>query len=83
MMKSQYYAQILEMIEANGWLGKFTLSLSEDSEDQTSVRIHVYLSEQHPVAPSELINIYEEGVHSLEQIQQECLRALRTGRSGV
>lgn len=82
-MKNSFYTQILEMIDANGWSGQFKVVECSESTVKSPVRIQIYLSEHHPVAPSELINLYEEGVNPLEQIQQECLRALRTGRSGV
>ena len=34
-------------------------------------------------APLEIVNDYREEFNPLEQVQQECLRALRTGRPGL
>ena len=95
---SAFLNQILDLIEANGWTRDLVvteLSSSSSSSSSSShsvdphsplrpsVRIQIHLSAHHSLAPSELVNIYEEGIHSLEQVQQECLRALRTGHSGL
>ena len=81
--KSAFYTQILELVEANGWSGDLVIIELDSSVSDSRVRVQVSLSTHHSVAPSELVNIYDEGIHSVEQVQQECLRALRTGRSGI
>lgn len=75
----EFLNQILEIIAANGWDGLFQLEVV--AKNPTVVRIR--LGDKHQSAPQELVNDYTEGVHPLEQVQQECLRALRTGRIGA
>ena len=76
-----YLEQIKELIHSNGWDGQFDIEVIEESAEAQTIRIR--LSERHPTAPCEIVNDYREGMNPLEQVQQECLRALRTGRPGV
>jgi len=85
---SPFANQILELIRENGWEGLLNV---EDMPTNHAVPgqvssgqwVRVSLGTEHRTAPSELVNEYCESIHSLEQIQQECLRALRTGRPGI
>ncbi len=87
-MRMSFLDEIYDLLQANGWEGQLVLevlqssTLSQDNGSQRQI-VRVLLSQDHPFAPSEIVNEYEEGVHPLEQIQQECFRALRTGRSGL
>jgi len=72
--------QINELIRANAWEGQLIVELVPSSVPSA---VRVSLSAAHPTAPSEVINQYVEGLNPLEQVQQECLRALRTGRPGI
>jgi hypothetical protein len=85
MPHSDYVLQILELIEANGWTAELTLEIipGERHPATTPEIVRVKLSSNHPISPNGLINEYQEGQHPLEQIQQECLRALRTGHPGL
>ena len=74
----QYFDQITEVIQANGWEKQLTIELLQPSHG-----VRVRLGKTHPIAPSEIVNDYQEGIHPLEQVQQECLRALRTGSPGI
>ena len=76
-----YEEQICELIRANGWEGQ--LSVVDIEPEGGPQKVRVKLSENHPVAPGESVNDYIDGIHPLEQVQQECLRALRTGRPGI
>jgi hypothetical protein len=80
-----FIAEIEEIIRANGWEGQLIVEAlggnPTDSDSRQTVRIK--LSSQHSVAPLEIVNEYTDGVHPLEQVQQECLRALRTGYPGI
>ena len=83
---SEFYHQIQELISANGWETQLSLEIIQGVDPssigaRTTVRVR--LPAHHPVSPSEIVNEYTEGVHPLEQIQQECLRALRTGHPGI
>jgi hypothetical protein len=75
-----YLEQIQDLIQANGWEGQLVLEVLDDVDRK---RVRVRLGEQHPTAPLEVINEYDEFLNPLEQVQQECLRALRTGRPGI
>ncbi len=79
-MSMSFIEQVKELIQANGWENELQIELISDS-GQSGVRIR--LSENHLTSASQLVNEYWEGISSLEQIQQECLRALRTGRTGI
>lgn len=80
--KHRFKEQIEDLIQANGWEGLLTVEpLLEGNPAAKGVRVK--LSSEHSTAPSTIVNDYLEGVHSFEQIQQECLRALRTGRTGI
>jgi hypothetical protein len=78
---SRFLDQISELIRANGWEGQLKLELLAENESAAHVRVR--LSQNHPVAPLAIVNEYMEGTHPLEQVQQECLRALRTGSPGI
>lgn len=78
MSRETFIQEISELIEANGWSHDLVVQWVE--EDQV---VRIRLSSQHPISPNELINDYREGLHPLEQVQQECLRALRTGSPGL
>jgi hypothetical protein len=73
---SEYFEQIQELIQANGWEKLLTAEC-------VPPYVVVKLGEGHSTAPLEIVNHYAEGVNPIEQIQQECLRALRTGRPGI
>lgn len=67
---SPFAEQVRDLFSANGWEGLLEI------EDLGSGRIRVKLQD------GSLVNEYTEGVSPLEQVQYECLRALRTGRPG-
>lgn len=67
--------QLQELLHFNGWE---ELILIERIE--TGFRLK--LSPSHRTAPLDIINDYPVG-SPLEQVQQECLRSLRTGRPGI
>lgn len=79
-MTPNFVDQIKDLIQANGWEGQVVV---EQINPSSPAVVRVTLSDHHPSAPAELINEYLEGVNSLEQIQSECLRSLRTGRPGI
>lgn len=76
-----FLEQIQELLAANGWEKELSLEVLNPEAEGRTIRIR--LPTHHPVSPLEVINEYTEGVNPLEQIQQECLRALRTGHSGL
>jgi hypothetical protein len=78
MIHNPFLEQINELILANGWEGQLLVELIDSSQI-----VRIRLNSSHPIAPLEIINDYQEGVHPLEQVQQECLRALRTGSAGL
>jgi hypothetical protein len=78
MSQKNFIREISELIEANGWSHELKVDWIE--EDQV---VRVRLTSQHPISPNEIVNDYREGLHPLEQVQQECLRALRTGSPGL
>jgi hypothetical protein len=80
---SNYLNQIIELLEENGWGGLFEVTSQEEPGLASGESVQIKLGAGHPTAPGDLVNIYTEGVHPLEQIQQECLRSLRTGRPGI
>lgn len=69
--------QIEELLDANGWKGKFVI------EDLSPTSVRLRLKDPHPAEPSGMVGDYTEGTNPLEQVQGECLRALRTGRTGA
>lgn len=75
--------QIEEVISANGWESELVLETLEAAGPGVPERVRVKLLHPHPSEPHGVVNDYTEDVHPLEQIQQECLRALRTGRPGI
>lgn len=75
--KSQFIIQVNEIIEANGW--NDDLRVEEVSNEQ----VRITLGPNHPICPGEFVNDYYQGMTPFEQIQSECLRALRTGRTGI
>ena len=77
MASSSYLNLIDELIRSNGWEDQLLVEWVENSI------VRIRLSQNHPVAPLDIVNDYLEGTHSLEQVQQECLRAIRTGRPGI
>ncbi len=77
--ESDYLDRILDLIESNGWSRELQLEILSDSPTVVRVR----LGSDHRSSPGDLVNDYTDGVHPLEQVQQECLRALRTGRIGA
>lgn len=79
-MTPSFIDQIRELVRANGWEDQLMI---EEWGTPSQPVIRVRLSAAHPSAPSELVNDYQEGISSLEQVQQECLRAIRTGRPGL
>lgn len=79
--QANFLEQILELFEANGWKHQLTTEMISSSDSASKIRVR--LLNNHPIAPSGIVNDYQEGINPLEQIQSECLRALRTGRSGI
>ncbi len=77
----EFRDQVLELIQANGWEGLFQIELLPKGDCPTVLRVR--LGQNHLVAPLDIVNDYSPSVHGLEQVQQECLRALRTGRAGI
>ena len=77
-----YLDQIQNLLQANGW-EQLLLTELVSAAGVSPVMVQIRLHADHLSAPLEVVNIYVENIHSLEQIQQECFRALRTGRSGV
>lgn len=80
--RMNYRDQIEELLSANGWDGKFILEVLPGPPGSPQV-VRVTMKEPHPAEPSGLVNEYNEALNPLEQVQQECLRALRTGRVGA
>ncbi len=78
--KPEFLIQIEELLKSNGWSHQFILEVVSTTPGAT--RVEIRLSKEHAVAPLDIVNCYEEALHPLEQVQQECLRALRTGRPG-
>jgi hypothetical protein len=72
-----FRAQVEELLDANGWKGKFAI------EDLSPTSVRLRLTDPLPAEPSGMVGDYTEAMNSLEQIQYECLRALRTGRTGA
>lgn len=79
--QANFLEQIHELFEANGWKNELTTEMISSSDSVPRVRVR--LVKNHPIAPLGIVNEYQEGINSLEQIQSECLRALRTGRPGI
>lgn len=73
-----YVQNIQELLEANGWAQQLTLEPNE-----TRGIVQIFLPADHPVSPNGLVNEYAPDYSPLEQVQQECLRALRTGHPGI
>jgi hypothetical protein len=78
-LKTDFLNQVKEIIEANGWENLLVIEILDGNPDTLRIR----LGKEHPIAAMEVVNDYTSGVSSLEQVQQECLRALRTGRPGA
>jgi hypothetical protein len=77
---SMYLENIKELISANGWEKQLIV---EQISENPLVQVRISLTPSHSIAPGAIVNEYSEGVHPFEQIQQECLRALRTGSPGL
>jgi hypothetical protein len=75
--------QIEEILEANGWEKDVVVETLQEPQPGIPARVRVRLARPHANEPSGIVNDYTDGIHPLEQIQQECLRALRTGRPGI
>jgi hypothetical protein len=75
--------QIEDVISANGWERDLVIETLQAAGPGVPERIRIRLARPHASEPDGLVNDYTDGVHPLEQIQQECLRALRTGRPGI
>jgi len=75
--------QIEEVLSANGWEQDLVVETPQQPQPGVPELVRIRLARPHPNEPSGVVNDYTEGVHPLEQIQQECLRALRTGRPGI
>lgn len=75
--------QIIELLEENGWTGLIVVEQISAPEDESPEVVEVRLADNHSTAPGDLVNVYTDGIHPLEQVQQECLRSLRTGRPGL
>lgn len=80
-LSGQFLEQIQELFNLNGWENLLIVELVSQSNDTPVAAVK--LAANHGTAPLDLVNEYTFGVHPLEQIQQECLRALRTGRPGI
>jgi hypothetical protein len=79
----QYYSQILELLESNGWTGLFEVEILNKEHNDAEQTVRIRLGLKHLTNPGDIVNDYCESRHPLEQIQQDCLRALRTGRTGI
>ena len=77
-----YFDQIEDLIIANGW-EKVLIVEWVSAAGQMPIMVQIRLQSNHLTAPNAIVNVYVENVHPLEQVQQECLRALRTGRPGI
>jgi hypothetical protein len=77
-----YFDQIEDLVRANGW-EKVLIVERVSAAGQSPIMVQIRLQSNHLTAPNEIVNVYVENVHPLEQVQQECLRALRTGRPGI
>jgi hypothetical protein len=75
--------QIEDIISANGWDGEVVVETLQAGQPGVPEQVRVKLKTPRPAEPSGVVNDYTDGIHPLEQIQQECLRALRTGRPGI
>ena len=75
---SSFIQDIEEIIEANNWIGQLEIEPLPPSS-----RVRIRISSSHPFFPSEIVNDYSPEENPLEQLQQDCLRALRTGSSGI
>jgi hypothetical protein len=75
--------QIEDVISANGWERDLIVETLQAPGPGIPEQVRVRLVRPHPTEPGGLVNDYTDGVHPLEQVQQECLRALRTGRPGI
>jgi hypothetical protein len=81
-MDRGFVDRILELLAENGWSESFRVEEIPPHEGASKL-VRVRLSDSHPVGPGDIVNDYIENVHSLEQVQYECLRAVRTGRPGI
>jgi hypothetical protein len=77
-----YFDQIEDLVKANGW-EKVLIVERVSAAGQSPIMVQIRLQSNHLTAPNAIVNVYVENVHPLEQVQQECLRALRTGRPGI
>lgn len=77
-----YFDQIEDLVKANGW-EKVLIVERVSAAGQSPIMVQIRLQLNHLTAPNAIVNVYVENVHPLEQVQQECLRTLRTGRPGI
>jgi hypothetical protein len=75
--------QIEEILSANGWEHDVVVETLQEPQPGIPELVRVRLVNPHANEPSGIVNDYTDGVHPLEQVQQETLRALRTGRPGI
>ena len=74
----EFLEQIRELISANAWEKDLIVEA-----DPAQKMVRIKLTAAHRVEPNALVGEYYEGIQGLEQVQSECLRALRTGRTGI
>ncbi|HUP56261.1 MAG TPA: hypothetical protein VM598_02335 [Bdellovibrionota bacterium] len=75
--------QIEEVISANGWDSQLVVERLPATAPGAPESVRVRMRIPHVAEPSGMVGDYVEGVHPLEQVQQECLRCLRTGHPGI